>query len=182
MRRSTCAQFDQPLDRGFFERLSAWPTLTINGLHGGYGGPGSKTVLPHEAVAKCDIRLVEAQTADEIFAKVEAHVRQHAPGVELIRQGAMDPSKTPLDSPYAAPIRRGIVAAQGREPLLVPALGGSLPDYVFTKIARHPRLQRPLRQRRRGQPRAEREHGSRALLHGHQDRRGDAGTTRSNEQ
>jgi acetylornithine deacetylase/succinyl-diaminopimelate desuccinylase-like protein len=128
------AQFDQPLDRGFFERLSAWPTLTINGLHGGYGGPGSKTVLPHEAVARCDIRMVEAQTADEIFAKVEAHVRQHAPGVELVRQGSMDPSKTPLDSPYAGPIRRGIVAAQGAEPLLVPALGGSLPDYVFTKL------------------------------------------------
>jgi acetylornithine deacetylase/succinyl-diaminopimelate desuccinylase-like protein len=128
------AELDQPLDRGFFERLSAWPTLTINGLHGGYGGPGSKTVLPHEAVAKCDIRLVEAQTADEIFAKVEAHVREHAPGVELIRQGSMDPSKTPLDSPYAGPIRRGITAAQGAEPLLVPALGGSLPDYVFTKL------------------------------------------------
>src|SRR6266511_2502521 len=72
--------FDQPLERGFFERLSAWPTLTINGLHGGYGGPGSKTVLPHEAFAKCDIRLVEAQTADEIFARVEEHVRRHAPG------------------------------------------------------------------------------------------------------
>lgn len=128
------AQLDQPLDRGFFERLSAWPTFTINGLHGGYGGPGSKTVLPHEAVAKCDIRLVEAQTADDIFAKVEAHVRKHAPGVEVIRQGSMEPSKTPLDSPYAGPIRRGIVAAQGAEPLLVPALGGSLPDYVFTKL------------------------------------------------
>lgn len=127
-------QLDQPLDRGFFERLSAWPTFTINGLHGGYGGPGSKTVLPHEAVAKCDIRLVEAQTADDIFAKVEAHVRQHAPGVEVIRQGSMEPSKTPLDSPFAGPIRRGIVAAQGAEPLLVPALGGSLPDYVFTKL------------------------------------------------
>ncbi len=127
-------QFDQPVERGFFERLSAWPTFTINGLHGGYGGPGSKTVLPHEAVAKCDMRLVEAQTADEIFAKVEAHVRRHAPGVTVIRQGSMDPSKTPLDSPFAVPIRRGIVAAQGEEPLLVPALGGSLPDYVFTKL------------------------------------------------
>lgn len=128
------AELDQPLERGYFERLSAWPTLTINGFHGGYGGPGSKTVLPHEATVKCDIRLVEAQTAEEIFAKVEAHVRQHAPGVEVVRQGSMDPSKTPMDSKYTEPIRRGVAAGQGEEPLLVPALGGSLPDYVFTKI------------------------------------------------
>jgi acetylornithine deacetylase/succinyl-diaminopimelate desuccinylase-like protein len=126
-------ELDQPRERGYFERLSAWPTFTINGLHGGYGGPGSKTVLPHEAVAKCDMRLVESQTAEDIFAKVEAHVRKHAPDVEFVRLGSMDPSKTPLDSPWAEPIRRGIVAAQGEEPLLVPALGGSLPDYVFTK-------------------------------------------------
>lgn len=127
------SDLDQPHERGYFERLSAWPAFTINGLHGGYGGPGSKTVLPHEAVAKCDMRLVEAQTADDIFAKVEAHVRKHAPEVEFVRLGSMDPSKTPLDSKWADPIRRGIVAAQGEEPLLVPALGGSLPDYVFTK-------------------------------------------------
>lgn len=126
--------FDVPPDRSYAERLSSWPTLTINGLHGGYAGPGSKTVLPHEAFAKCDIRLVEAQRIDDIFAKVEAHVRKHAPDVEIIHQGAMEPSKTPLDSPFTAPIRAGIHAAQGEEPLLVPAMGGSLPDYVFTKI------------------------------------------------
>jgi acetylornithine deacetylase/succinyl-diaminopimelate desuccinylase-like protein len=113
--------------------LTAWPTLTINGLHGGYGGPGSKTVLPHEALAKCDIRLVTDQTAEDIFAKVEAHVSRHAPDVEVIFQGAMDPSKTPIDSPYIDPIRRAIVAAQGEEPLLMPAMGGSLPYYAFTR-------------------------------------------------
>ncbi len=132
-RRLDLAELDAPTDRGFFERLSAWPTFTINGLHGGYGGAGSKTVLPHEAFAKCDIRLVEAQTADDVFAKVADHVRRHAPGVEIVRQGSMDPSKTPMDSPYAAPLRAALTAAQGA-PLLVPALGGSLPDYVFTKI------------------------------------------------
>jgi len=129
---------DQPRDRPFYDRLSAWPTLTINGLHGGYGGQGSKTVLPHEAFAKCDIRLVEAQTVEEIFGKVEAHVRRHAPDVEIIRQGGMDPSKTPIDSPFTAPLRQGIIAAQGEPPLFVPAMGGSLPDYVFTKILRLP--------------------------------------------
>jgi acetylornithine deacetylase/succinyl-diaminopimelate desuccinylase-like protein len=128
------AHFDAPRERSYFERLAAWPTLTINGLHGGYGGPGAKTVLPHEAVAKCDMRLVEAQRVAEIFDKVEAHVRRHAPDVVLIRQGGMEPSKTPLDSPYVEPLRQAVVAAQGEEPLLVPALGGSLPDYVFTQI------------------------------------------------
>jgi acetylornithine deacetylase/succinyl-diaminopimelate desuccinylase-like protein len=125
---------DAPTERSFNERLARWPTLTINGLHGGYGGPGSKTVLPHEAFAKCDIRLIEAQSVDEIFAKVEAHVRRHAPGVEIVRQGGMEPSKTPLDSPFAAPIHAGITAAQGAAPLLIPAMGGSLPDYVWTKL------------------------------------------------
>jgi acetylornithine deacetylase/succinyl-diaminopimelate desuccinylase-like protein len=134
---------DAPRDRGFYDRLSLWPTFTINGFHGGYGGPGMKTVLPHEAFVKCDIRLVEAQSVDEIFEKVEAHVRRHTPDVEIVFQGGMEPSKTPLDSPYAAPIRAAIKAAHGEEPLLIPAMGGSLPDYVFTKILGVPAFETP---------------------------------------
>lgn len=126
--------FDEPQERSFFERQAGWPTLTINGIHGGYGGPGSKTVLPHEAVAKCDIRLVEAQTAQEILAKVKAHVQRHAPDVTVTSHGGMDPSKTPLDSPYTEPLLQAITTAQGAAPLLVPAKGASLPNYVFTKI------------------------------------------------
>lgn len=128
------SQFDQPHGRSYTERLTAWPTFTVNGFHGGYGGPGSKTVLPHEAYAKCDVRLVEAQSADEVFAKIEEHVREYGADVEVVRQGSMDPSKTPLDSPYTEFVRRGAAAGQGEEPMLVPSLGGSLPDYVFTKI------------------------------------------------
>ena len=126
-------RLDEPQERNYFERLSAWPTLTINGIHGGYGGPGSKTVLLHEAVAKCDIRLVEAQTVEDILAKVKAHVQRHAPEVSVISHGGMDPSKTPLDSTFTEPLRQAMLAAQGVEPLLVPAMGGSLPEYAFTK-------------------------------------------------
>lgn len=126
-------EFDQPLNWGYYERLSLWPTFTINGFHAGYGGPGTKTVLPHEAFVKCDMRLVESQTPEEIFTKVEAHVKKHAPDVEFIRMGSMAPSKTPLDSPFAAPLLAALTEAQGEEPLLVPAMGGSLPDYVWTK-------------------------------------------------
>lgn len=126
-------RLDEPQERDYFERLTAWPTLTINGIHGGYGGPGSKTVLPHEAIAKCDIRLVEAQSAEEILAKVKAHVQRYAPEVSVTSYGGMDPSKTPLDSPFTEPLFQALLAAQGTEPLLVPSKGASLPNYVFTR-------------------------------------------------
>jgi len=128
-------RLDAPADRPFYERLCFRPTLTINGFHGGYGGPGTKTVLPNEALVKCDIRLVEAQDPEDILRKVAAHVAQHAPEVEFVAADAgMQPSKTPIASPFTAPLRRAFVAAQGVEPLLIPAGFGSLPGYVFTKI------------------------------------------------
>jgi len=126
-------RLDAPAGRGYYARLMTSPTLTINGLHGGYGGAGSKTVLPSEAVAKCDARLVVDQDPDAVFAAIAAHVARHAPGVEVIHQGAMAPSKTPLDSPYLAPVVAGVRAATGEEPLIVPAMGGSLPEFVWTE-------------------------------------------------
>jgi acetylornithine deacetylase/succinyl-diaminopimelate desuccinylase-like protein len=127
-------RLDEPADRGFYERLVAWPTLTINGLHGGYGGPGTQTILPNEAIAKCDVRLVPDQRTGDVLAKLRAHVARHAPGVELVAGGHMEPSRTPIDSPFTEPIRQAMRAALGEEPLLVPPLGGSLPAYVFTDI------------------------------------------------
>jgi acetylornithine deacetylase/succinyl-diaminopimelate desuccinylase-like protein len=137
------SQLDQPLERPFYDRLMFHSTFTINGFHGGYGGPGSKTVLPHEAVVKCDIRLVEAQTPEEILSKVGAHVARVAPDIEFIPLDGMLPSKTPMDSPYAAPLRKAITAAQGKAPLEYPTTGGSLPDYVFTKILKLPAFVTP---------------------------------------
>jgi acetylornithine deacetylase/succinyl-diaminopimelate desuccinylase-like protein len=127
-------RLDAPADRPFYDRLMFHPTLTINGLHGGYGGPGSKTVLPCEAVAKCDIRLVEAMTPDDVFGKVAAHVKRHAPDVAFIALGGMLPSKTSFENPFAPAVIEAVRLGNGTNPLLFPALGGSLPDYVFTKI------------------------------------------------
>ena len=76
---------------------------------------------------------MEAQSAADILTKVKAHVQRYAPHVEVISHGSMDPSKTPLDSPFAEALQRAILAAQGTEPLLVPSKGASLPQYVFTR-------------------------------------------------
>lgn len=128
------AELDGPKERGYYDRIMFHPTLTINGFHGGYGGPGMKTVLPCEAFVKCDMRLVEPLTPDYVYDRVKEHVARHAPDVEFVPLNSMLPSKTPMDSPFAAPIRRAVAAARGVEPLLYPTVGGSLPDYAFTKI------------------------------------------------
>jgi acetylornithine deacetylase/succinyl-diaminopimelate desuccinylase-like protein len=118
---------------GYFERIMARPTLTINGLTSGYQGAGSKTVLPATASAKLDIRLVADQRADDVFQKVVAHVQRHAPEVEIVHQGSMEPSATPLDHPMATPVRRAVERGFGKPPIDLPALGGSLPDAVWTR-------------------------------------------------
>ncbi len=128
-------RLDVPADRPFHDRMMFHPTLTINGIHGGYGGPGTKTVLPCEAMAKCDVRLVPDMTPDQVLACVRAHVEKHAPEgeVEVIGTGGMLPSRTPLDNRFAPAIVDAVRTARGVEPYLYPSVGGSLPDYAFTK-------------------------------------------------
>ncbi len=57
-----------------FERLSLAPCLNVNGFHGGYGGKGSKTVLPAEGFAKLDFRIVPDQSPGRIIALLRAHL------------------------------------------------------------------------------------------------------------
>jgi acetylornithine deacetylase/succinyl-diaminopimelate desuccinylase-like protein len=124
-----------PRDLGYFERLMTTPTLNIAGFASGYGGEGSKTIIPATAMVKMDMRLVPDQRADDIFAKFQAHVARHAPQaeVQVHRLGSMEPSYTPLEHPYAALVRRAVETGFGKVPIDVPLLGGSLPDAVFTK-------------------------------------------------
>jgi len=124
---------DVPVDRGFHERLAAWPTFTVNTLSCADNGE-HRTVIPDIAIAGCDVRLVDDQRSDRILELIRRHVAAVAPGVEVVPQGAMEPSRTPLSAPYLDAIRAGVEAGFGMEPLILPALGGSLPLYTFTGV------------------------------------------------
>ena len=129
-------RLDAPADRPFHDRVMFHPTLTINGIHGGYGGPGTKTVLPAEAIAKCDIRLVPDMTPEQAVACVRAHVEKYAPQgeVEVVMSiSGMLPSRTPLDNAFAPAVIDAVRMARGVDPYIYPSVGGSLPDYAFTK-------------------------------------------------
>jgi len=114
------------------ERLVSQPTVNIEGLVGGYTGPGGKTVLPHRAVAKLDLRLVPGMTFDGAIAALRAHLARRGFGdVEVNVTGGYDPTATAADAPLIqasiAVLRRG-----GIDPLLWPRNAGSYPGYVFT--------------------------------------------------
>ncbi len=84
-------------------RNSFRPTIEVNGIHSGYGGPGSKTVIPCAALAKLSMRLVPGQNPAECMALVERHLRQHTPpGMELFIEdltGEAPAMRLPLNSP-----------------------------------------------------------------------------------
>ena len=118
----------------YYRRLLLEPNLNVAGLTAGYQGPGAKTIIPHVARAKVDARLVMDQTPDEIETKVRAHLRRHGfADIEVHRHGAMAPSRTPVDHPYGAAVIRAVTRAWGRAPVVLPNLGGSIPDWLFTQ-------------------------------------------------
>lgn len=127
-----------PNQVGFYERLMLLPTMTITGITSGYTGPGMKTVISNSAMARIDMRLVPDQDPDEVFALLKAHLQEHHDTVELVRLTSGAASRTSIDNPYVTLITSAIEQATGREPLVVPSLGSTLPNYVFTDILSMP--------------------------------------------
>jgi acetylornithine deacetylase/succinyl-diaminopimelate desuccinylase-like protein len=114
------------------ELLVSKPTVNIEGLVGGYTGPGGKTILPHRAVAKMDLRLVPDMTAAEALAALKAHLAKNGFGdIEVNMTGGYDPTSTPAD---AALVRaeHAVYKRNGIDPIVMPRLAGSWPGYVFT--------------------------------------------------
>ncbi|HEU5163617.1 MAG TPA: M20/M25/M40 family metallo-hydrolase [Thermoanaerobaculia bacterium] len=114
------------------ERLVSQPTVNIQGLVGGYTGPGGKTILPHRAAAKIDLRLVPDMKKDAAVAALKAHLAKRGYGdIEVNVTGGYDPTATPASAPL---IRKqmAVLDRAGLEPALWPRNAGSYPGYVFT--------------------------------------------------
>ena len=118
-------------ERGFslYERTTIRPALTLNGIVGGYQGPGSKAVIPARAVAKLNFRLASDQDPREIEELFREHIARITPSTVRSRVRATayaQPSLLPRDHPAmraaAVAYRKGF----GADPVFL-RVGGSLP-------------------------------------------------------
>ena len=112
------------------ERMWVRPTLEVNGLFGGYQGPGSKTIIPARAAAKLSCRLVPDQEPAVIGRLVEERLLALAPtgvSVRVRREGEGGrPVLTALDHPAVGAARRAMAHGFGAEPAIIRS-GGSIP-------------------------------------------------------
>ena len=114
------------------ERLESQPTVNIEGLVGGYTGPGGKTILPHQAVAKVDLRLVPDMKLEAAAAALKAHLAKRGFGdIEVKVTGGYDPTSTAATTPLIQS-QVTVLKRAGIEPVLWPRNAGSYPGYVFT--------------------------------------------------
>jgi acetylornithine deacetylase/succinyl-diaminopimelate desuccinylase-like protein len=123
------------------------PTLNIQGIHGGYTGPGFMTILPNRVSVKLEVRLVPNMEAGEVLAKIRRHLDTH--GYQDIRVTATDDDfgrkvgeKWAKVDPKAPIVSAAIEAYRelGYDPQVWPRLAGTAPIHVFT----NPPLRLPL--------------------------------------
>ena len=114
------------------ERLVSQPTVNIEGLVGGYTGPGGKTILPHRAAAKIDMRLVPDMKKDDAVAALKKHLAAHGFGdIEVNVTGGYDCTST-VASSRLVQAQVTVLKRAGIDPVLWPRNAGSYPGYVFT--------------------------------------------------
>ena len=110
------------------------PTCTICGLTAGYQGEGSKTVLPAEARAKVDFRLVPNQTPQKVLSQLREHLDAHGfEDIEIVNLGGNPPAKT---DPEHDAVKMAVEAALDvyeKPTLVIPMVGGSGPNFIFQK-------------------------------------------------
>src|SRR6267143_2767754 len=111
------------------ERIWARPTAEVNGIGGGYQGPGTKTVLPSHAMAKLTFRLVPNQEGDAIVDLVKKHLQKKLPpGVTLeMQSGHSGPwYLTDPQSKFGKAAQRALKKAFNKDAALIRE-GGSIP-------------------------------------------------------
>jgi acetylornithine deacetylase/succinyl-diaminopimelate desuccinylase-like protein len=114
------------------------PCISVCGIESGYNGPGGKTIIPAQAKAKVDFRLVPDLTEEKVEALLRVHLEKHGfSDIKLTRVGfGYDPAKTPISDPFIQLVHRAATDVASSAPVdLIPMTGASGPMYLFAPHA-----------------------------------------------
>lgn len=119
------------------ERMTARPTLEVNGMWSGYTGDGSKTIIPADAHLKFSCRLVAAQDPDKIAEQVTGYIRQIAPptvDIEVYSLIGCQAAVAPFQGPEVEAAHKALSETWGVE-AVISRMGGTLP--VVAEFQKH---------------------------------------------
>jgi acetylornithine deacetylase/succinyl-diaminopimelate desuccinylase-like protein len=125
------------------ERMWRRPTLEINGMYGGYQGPGGKTIVPSFARAKISARLVPAQDPEFVKRVVSEHLQRVAPPgvrVEVEAHGDVRAVETSRDHPAVLAAARAMARGFGKPPVFIGTGGTIGPLSSFDRILGLPQV------------------------------------------
>ena len=134
------------------------PTLNIRGLASSFVGANARTIVPDRATAAIDIRLVKETRAEDLVAKLRAHVEKQGyhlvdapPGDEtrakygriaqLTVNGPMlNAFRTSTSDPQARAVVSAVTKTFGAPPVQLRTLGGTVPIAPFIEALGFPAL------------------------------------------
>ena len=109
------------------------PTCNVCGIWSGYTGPGSKTVIPAQAAAKLDFRLVPDQDPAEVERLLRTHLDENGfADIELLASEGERPYRGPIDDPLVRATKAVAEEAFGTSAVVVPNGGGTSPMWLVS--------------------------------------------------
>ncbi len=140
--------FGEELDQPLTHRVMFRPTLNIRGFKSGEIRENAKTIIPSEAVAELDVRMVPNQTPEKMESLILAHFDNLRSQSERMAQvldrckisfgASFHPLFTPLELPWTEILTAAIKEGFEQEPVKLPLAGGSLPLYSLYKVTGKP--------------------------------------------
>ncbi|MEM8742129.1 MAG: M20/M25/M40 family metallo-hydrolase [Pseudomonadota bacterium] len=121
------------------ENVYAWNSFAVLAMTSGNPAAPVNAIAP-SARAHCQLRYIAGTDAEEIIPALRRHLDAHghtrvaveaAPGEN---RGGFAASRTEIDDPWAGRVRASLRATAGREPAVLPQMGGSICNELFTDL------------------------------------------------
>lgn len=121
------------------QALMFYPTMTLCGMISGYTGEGSKTVLPKEASAKLDCRMVPGQTGEYLYKCIRRHLERHGfSDIKVTLINSQEAYRSDINDPFVKLVNETAQEAYQSETVLYPTSPGTGPMYIFNKYLHLP--------------------------------------------